>query len=318
MFSTPRISIILPVYNGADYLEACLGSLLAQTLTEFEVIVGDDGSTDGSLALLERYADRRFRIFGGEPNRGLFPNINRLLPHTRAPLVRIFCQDDLLEPTCLAEEVAFFEQHPAIGMSFCKTYRIDATGAVMGRCGLGDMPEVVPPSLSLQLFYYYGCLPGNLSTVVMRREHLERAGPFDSSMHVAADYAMWVRLCAEAPLGVIHQRLVRLRLHARQLSRWSSSGTQFVVENRAIQTWLRARLPERIRGSARRYAHMRQEVLAVHHALRCLLGGRSGELLRTSQALGWRDFLIGSFFWLATANNRLYRPRPRFAPEPGP
>jgi glycosyltransferase involved in cell wall biosynthesis len=311
---SPRVSIILPVYNGESYLNQCLNSLIAQSMTDFEVIVGDDGSRDRSPEIIANFADDRFRVLRCGSNQGLFANINRLLPHAHAPLIRFLCQDDLLEPACLSEEVTFFDQHPSISMAFSKTYHINAKGTVIGECVLGDMPDVITPELSLQLFYYFGCLPGNLSTVTVRREYLERGGLFNASLQVSADYEMWVRLCKATDMGVIHQHLVSLRIHEQQLSRGEQSGVQFISENRTIRNMILPMLPTSIRGQARRYAHLRQEVIAVHHAMRCLTRGEPANFLRSIHALGWHNFVIGGVFWLVTANNHLYMPSPRFAP----
>lgn len=227
----PDISILLPVYNGERYLAACIESVLNQTNADFELLIGDDCSTDTSRELIERFDDPRVRYFRNATNLGLFENLNSLLDEVRAPIVRFLGQDDMLEPHCLAEEIAFFEAHPEIGMSFCKAILIDEHGRETGRGELHDMPDIVQPTVALQLYYYYGCIPGNISTVCARKSIFERFGYFNALLGAPADYDMWVRICETMPLGVLHQWLIRLRVHADQLSRTSTSGMENVRAN---------------------------------------------------------------------------------------
>ena len=125
---SPKISVVLPVYNGEDYLTDCISSVLDQDQPEFELLIGDDGSTDSSRQVIQAIQDERVRTFFNSHNLGLFGNINRLLAEARAPLIHILCQDDLLEPNCLHSETRFFESHPEIGMSFVKAIIIDEEG----------------------------------------------------------------------------------------------------------------------------------------------------------------------------------------------
>jgi glycosyltransferase involved in cell wall biosynthesis len=309
---TPKVSILLPVFNGQRYLRECLESVLAQSFGDFELLVGDDGSKDGSCEILEGLGDERIRLFSRERNIGLFPNENLLLKAARAPLVRFLCQDDALEPTCLGEEVVFFKRHSEIGMTFCKTINVDEQSQLVVETAVEDMPDILTPTLSLQLFYHFGCIAGNLSTVCARKKCFEQVGPFDPSYGVSADYEMWTRICERWPLGVVHQRLVRLRVHEGQLSRACASGVECVEANRRIRNLLLPKLPGVMRAAARRYARLRFDVIDVHHALHCLRSGRSSHFLRVVRALGGSRFFVGLVTWTLTLNNHLYRPKPRF------
>ena len=126
---TPRISVILPVYNGEAWLEPCIRSVLSQTLSDFELLVGDDLSTDCSCEIIRGFnRDLRVRTFLFEQNAGLFCNLNKLLVKAQAPIVRFLCQDDILEASCLAHEVEYFESNPDVIMSVCRAHVIDNRG----------------------------------------------------------------------------------------------------------------------------------------------------------------------------------------------
>jgi glycosyltransferase involved in cell wall biosynthesis len=290
---TPKVSILLPVYNGQRYLRECLESVLSQTFGDFELLVGDDGSKDGSREILGGLSDERARLFFRERNVGLFPNENLLLQATRAPVIRFLCQDDALEPSCLAEEVAFFNRHRETGMTFCKTINVDEHGRIVEESAVKDMPDILPSALALQLFYHFGCIPGNLSTVCARKECFEQVGPFDPGYGVSADYEMWTRICERWPLGVVHQRLVRLRLHEGQLSRARASGVECVEANRRIRN-CSSRSCLAPCSRPRVDMRLRFDVMDVHHALHCLRSGRSSYFFRVLGRWAQDDSLLAS------------------------
>lgn len=311
---SPKVSVVLPVFNGAQYLDECVHSVLAQRLGDFELLIGEDCSTDTSRSIIQSFSDERILCFYRENNLGLFRNLNQLLGVVRAPLVRILCQDDVLEPDCLAEEIKFADAHPEVGMFFCKTVRIDENGKEIGKCVLGDLPDVISSLVSLQHFFYYGCIPGNLSTVCVRKESFNEIGLFDESYKVAGDYEMWTRICRRRKLGVIHQRLIRLRSHSVQLSRHSVSGVRFVEECQRIRSKLLTLLPKEIQSRARLYGVLRFSVLDVHHAMRCLWEGRFRDFLTVARTIGLLNYFpLGLLCWLFTLNNHLFRPSPKYA-----
>ena len=306
-----NVSIVLPVFNGERYLAECIRSVLGQGLEDFELLISDDGSTDQSQQIIRSFSDTRIRLFTQRRNVGLFANLNQLLRAASYPLVRILGQDDVLEAECLAHEVSFFARHPSVGMTYCKSVEIAEEGNEIASTRLGDLPAVIEPQLSLQLLYYYGCLPGNISTVCVRRECFEEVGLFDETFRAAGDHEMWVRICQQRDLGIVHRYLVRLRSHRGQLSRAPSSGMAFISEGRRIRQLLLPLLPAEIRASAKRFSMLCQNVHDTHLVVRRLLAGRFRDTADMVGVMGARDLGLGLFFWLLTMNNHLYRPRPR-------
>ena len=181
----------MPVFNGAAYLEQCIASVVAQTFGDFELLIADDGSTDASLKIIQGFSDPRIRLLSPLPRQRLFGNLNRLIRESRAPLVHIFCQDDLMEPDCIDEVLQFMSRHPSAGMMFSKSEPSTAAATFFRYATLGDLPELMPPMLTLQNLYYHGCIASNLSTVCVRRSCLGEGGLFDVSYGVSADYEMW-------------------------------------------------------------------------------------------------------------------------------
>lgn len=312
----PAVSVILPVFNGREYLKHSIASVLQQDFTDFELLVGDDHSRDDSVGILQDFSDTRIRAFQAQDNTGLFANLNGLIARARAPLIRFLCQDDSLEHACLAQEVDFFKAHPEIGMSFCKATIIDGRGRMIEKNKLGDLPDTLSPQFSMQLFFYFGCIPGNLSTVCVRKDSLLAYGTFDQSYKVSGDYELWVRICQNKALGVIQRHLVCIRNHPEQLSRARASGVSFIKENRLIRDRIAPLLPESIRAHAARYITMRQLVSDTHYCLKCLSRARFNDFFNLINIIGIPGLFTGLLFWVLTLNNHLFRPREKFFHAP--
>jgi glycosyltransferase involved in cell wall biosynthesis len=114
MTTAPMVSVGLPVYNGERYLRDALASLLRQDFQDFELIISDNASTDGTPEICRQFAnrDRRVRYFRNDANIGANPNFNRTLELARAPLFRWAAHDDLVEPTYLSSCISMLESSP--------------------------------------------------------------------------------------------------------------------------------------------------------------------------------------------------------------
>lgn len=112
--SCPRVSVLMPVYNGADFLAPAVDSVLAQTLRDFELIVVDDGSTDATPQILADFSarDARIRVLTNVQNQRLVASLNRGLEAARAPLIARMDADDIAHPERLTKQVAFLDAHP--------------------------------------------------------------------------------------------------------------------------------------------------------------------------------------------------------------
>ena len=301
----------MPVYNGETWLGPCIRSVLDQTLSDFELLLRDDCSTDCSRDIVAGFqSDPRLRFFQSDQNVGLFGNLNQLLAKAQAPIVRFLCQDDLLERNCLAEEVEYFLNHPDVVMSISSVHLVDGQNRVIGEWGAG--PSIFTPKICLQLLLYHGCIAGNLSTVSARRSAIEQVKGFDETFRMAGDHEMWVRLCQLGNVADRYERLVRIREHPGRFSHVAGGGVQFIIEGRRIRVQIFNLLPEHIRRRALRYVYLRNNVLEAHHFIRRLMAGSFDECATLIRIMGLRDFAAGLIMWLLTLNNHLYRPRPIF------
>ena len=210
------ISVVIPVYNGANYLRQAVDSVLSQTYPDVEIIAIDDGSTDGSSSLLDEY-EERVRVLS-QPNCGnvgLVRNIG--IEHATGEFVAFLDQDDWWEPTKLAEQVGVFHSDAKIGLVHTAVRYFDESLA----------REVGPqdPSARPQDFVgscFEALLKGNAicnSSVMLRRTVLDQAGGGCSLLvlgNTVQDYDLWLRVALVSEFGFLAKELTHFRLHNAQ------------------------------------------------------------------------------------------------------
>jgi glycosyltransferase involved in cell wall biosynthesis len=185
---------------------------------DFEFLILDDCSTDGSWEWLQLVKDERVRLYRNEQNRGLFYNLNFLIKKTNSPLIKLWSQDDVLYPQCLEQVVAFHKSHPEIGFSYTGRDYIDAAGNDLHIHQPDDTPEIVSPVLHARIAFFTGSIAGNIANTTLSKTVLDQVGLFNEKMKISGDFDLWVRLARDHPVGFIRQPLVQLRNHREQLS----------------------------------------------------------------------------------------------------
>jgi glycosyltransferase involved in cell wall biosynthesis len=213
------IVVILPVYNGGQYLKLSVESVLNQTFRDFAFYILDDCSTDESWAYLNSLQDTRVKLFRNEKNRGLFYNLNFLIKNSTSSLIKLWSQDDIMYPGCLARTVSFHQQYPQIGFSYSGRHYIDGDGAFMNQEVVDRTPEIVSTTLHSRIAFYTGSIAGNIANVTLSRAAVDKVGLFNEGMKISGDFDMWVRLARDHETGFINEPLIQLRDHKNQLSR---------------------------------------------------------------------------------------------------
>jgi len=202
--TTPVVSVIMAVFDGAPWVGGAIESLLAQTLADLEVIVIDDGSTDATAEVLAAFVDPRLRV-ERRARAGLTHSLNRALEISRAPLVARLDADDVALPERLARQCAFLDAHRDVGLVGTWAREVDVTGREMAAiCPPEDDASIRRALIRRNPFVH--------SSVMMRRSALDRAGRYDPSLPVAQDYDLWVRLARVTRLANLPELLVVRRL----------------------------------------------------------------------------------------------------------
>ncbi len=304
-----RISIVLPTYNGARFLREALDSIAAQSVFDWELILGDDGSSDETVAVAESWArsDPRVRLIRHPRRLGIFGNLNALFAEARAPLVKIYCQDDVMQPTCLERQAAFMERRPGIGFSRVLQTKGETASFAEQDAGLLGLPEVIPPEAAALVFFLHGNVPGNLSNVMVRRAAWAEAGGFREDLPYAGDMEFWFRLGRTAPFGIVPERLNYVRSHDGQASVHLNLKNELVREGDVVLSAIYQALPAhtRARAATRLWGSANFLVQALHRGVRLLLVGRDPGLRwlwrRRDYAFGLGPTLL---LYVCTGNRR--------------
>lgn len=212
---TPRVTVGMPVYNGEEYLERALDSLLAQEFEDFELIISDNASTDGTEAIARRYAERdsRIRYHRAEVNQGAAWNFSHLVDMARGEYFRWACHDDMLEPSHLSRCVAALDAAPpSVVLAYTRSVLIDEHD--VGQWTQEDNMDTrgMPPHARLrqlaQNLRYSNILYGLIRTEAMRQTR--RIEPYESS-----DYVLLAELALLGEFVEVPAYLFRRRIHAR-------------------------------------------------------------------------------------------------------
>ena len=295
----PLVTVLMPVYNAAAFLQEALDSISAQSLDDFELIVVDDGSTDDSPAILAAHAAREPRlVVVRQPNAGISAALNTGLARARGEFVARMDADDLMHPQRLARQVAFLRAHPALGFCASALELIDTHGRVFEHHHPGPRSEA-----ELQaMLERRAPLTFTHPSVMLRAAALHGLDGYRPEFEPCEDMELFGRLILVGRPGlVMDEPLLRYRVHTASIS-----GSR-IARQRREQEFVRARFyaarggdeltrarhaidlaarrwPERLAAHAR----LRHDV-ALKTALFHRAGGRPlRALLSTGLAAAWR------------------------------
>ena len=204
----PKVSIVTPSFNQAPFLEQTLRSVLGQDYPNLEYIVIDGGSTDGSLEIIQRYADR-LAYWQSQPDQGQTDAINQGFAHATGEILAWLNSDDLLLPGAVSAAVKALQEHPEAAMVYGDALLINAQGKTIGK-----FPAAQTDYRKLRRGYVH--IPQQAS--FFRADLWRQVGPLDVSFYFAMDYDLWVRLAALAPLVYVPQLWAAFRLHGEAKS----------------------------------------------------------------------------------------------------
>jgi glycosyltransferase involved in cell wall biosynthesis len=213
--SEPRVSIVTPVYNEAGYLAECIESVLAQTYQNWDYIIVDNCSTDGTLEVALRYAerDRRIRIHRNGQFLGVIPNHNAALRQISA--ASKYCKfvfgDDWLFPCCLEQMVAVAEAHPSVGVVGAyalEAQRVAWTGLDYPSSVVNG-PEICRRHLLDGLHVF-----GSANAVLYRADLVRARDPFYNEANIHADTEICFELLKTCDFGFVHQVLTYTRVRS--------------------------------------------------------------------------------------------------------
>lgn len=202
----PAISIVMPCHNAAAYLPASVGSVLAQTFADWELLAVDDGSSDGTRAWLAAQTDPRVRMLA-QPNQGVSAARNAGLAAAQGRYVAFLDADDTWDAAFLEKLLAALEARPDAVLAYCGWQNLGLAG------GRGE--PFVPPdyeNAAKAETLFAGCR-WPIHAALVRREVVLAAGGFDRTLKNAEDYALWLRVAIPAPIVRVPEVLAYYHFH---------------------------------------------------------------------------------------------------------
>ncbi|HJQ36411.1 MAG TPA: glycosyltransferase [Thermoanaerobaculia bacterium] len=226
---TPTVSVVMPVYNEAAFVEAAVHSVLRQTLADLELVIVDNGSTDASPEILRRIRDPRVRLFRNARNLGSAAAGNRAVRESKAALIARMDADDIALPHRLETQVAAFASRPKLALLGGQARHVDARGRPLLRT---FAPRAVTRmGIAWQSLF---SSPFIHSTVMFTRGSFEAAGGYDERMPRSSDFALFSRIQTSDAVANLPDVLVRFRHLQRPLlqdSAYNSSIREIIERN---------------------------------------------------------------------------------------
>jgi glycosyltransferase involved in cell wall biosynthesis len=208
--SNPKVSILIPTYNYAHYLDETIQSALNQTYTDFELLIVDNHSTDNTEQLVEKYlGDPRVSYHKNSKNLGVVGNFNRCLELANGEYIKLLCADDKFHPQLLEKYVPVMEQYPNVSLVTCDKQAF-GTKTHQTITPLTHLQDGRTANLHMLIGNY--CWIGEPTSVMFRKRDL-KVGNFSSEYIQYTDWEMWLRLLTVGDCYIVPEVLVYVRFH---------------------------------------------------------------------------------------------------------
>lgn len=225
----PKVSVIMPVYNGDKYLREAVDSILSQTFTDFEFIIINDGSTDRTREILESYYDQRIRLVH-QKNIGISASLNKGINLARGEYIARMDADDISLPDRFLKQVSFLDLNPDITvcgtwLSFFNTSKTFQTWKTSTNYN------------EVKCNLLFGCDVAHPSVFIRKADIIKNKLFYKENFVCAQDYELWVRISAKLKITNIGEVLLKYRIHNNQIG-YTSNSMQETVTNNIIRIQL--------------------------------------------------------------------------------
>lgn len=210
----PEVSVIMAVYNGAPYLRQAMESILNQTFSNFEFIIVDDGSTDGTWDILTEYVnrDQRIVLVPNKENTGLTKSLNKGLELAKGEYVARQDADDVSLPERFEKQVALLDKHPEVVLVSCDIEVINSEG-----CPVKKHQRACDSDLVAWYLLFYNYVAGH-SQVMFSQKSAMNLGGYSENYYCCQDYELWCRLIKVGKVVILPEVLLQQRIHTKSIS----------------------------------------------------------------------------------------------------
>lgn len=221
---TPKVTIVLPTYNGQKFIRESIESVLAQSMEDFELIIVDDCSNDDTNAIAAEYAQRdgRVRVIRNEINRKLPASLNRGFEEAKGEYLTWTSDDNLYEKNALEEMCRVLNAEPEVGLVYCDYNEIDENGQIICEIRTSDVNKLC----------YVNCVG---ACFMYRSSVAAQIGKYDENMFLSEDYDYWIRIYKASNIKHLPMLLYRYRVHGKSLT----ATRQELIHNQTAKLWMK-------------------------------------------------------------------------------
>jgi len=219
------VTVIIPTYNRAHFINEALNSVFAQIYRNFEIIVVDDGSTDETSSILNSLRERGLIRYIFQEHQGVSAARNRGIAESKGKYIAFLDSDDLFEPEKLEIQVEYMLNHPEVGLVHSGYTKFDNEGNNLGYRDTSWFSNRIYP----QILLYWTTLIA-INTVLVPKKVFDSVGRFDESLHIGEDLNMWRCIARKYPFGFINKSLARVRFHQGNTSGDKLSATTWFIK----------------------------------------------------------------------------------------
>lgn len=208
----PKVSIIIPTKNRADYVSSAIKSVLDQTFGDFEIIVVDGASINNTQEVITKFDDERIRYIREKKDRGVSASRNTGIRFSRGKFIAFLDDDDLWMPRKLEKQLKLVDENPNIGVVYTGAWRINKSGKKIDFRIPFLRGQIFPKILEKNYV-------GSCSLVLVRKECFEKIGLFDENFPAGEDFDLWIRLAKYYQFEYVREPLVLYRIHEKGISK---------------------------------------------------------------------------------------------------
>ena len=213
----PRISVIIPSYNHEKYVAEAIRSVLDQTFDDFEIVITDDGSTDGTVEEIKKFKDPRIRLFTFKENRGACAAARKCLDEAKGEFIAVLSSDDAFLPDKLEKQVRFLDERPDLRAVFGFARIVDEEGVEFTDekhfyFNIFRQENRTRHQWLRHFFFKGNCLCH--PSALIRRKLYDEIGYYDERFAQLPDFDFWIRTCLRHEIFVIPEELIRFRVRA--------------------------------------------------------------------------------------------------------
>jgi glycosyltransferase involved in cell wall biosynthesis len=217
-----NVSVIIPTFNRAKYIQDAIQSVLNQTYPNYEILVVDDGSTDDTRQIVAAIESEKIRYYY-KCHQGIALSLNYGINHSRGHFIARLDSDDIFLPEKLGRQVQLLEENPDVDLVYTQVYKMTEDGKILSRYPEGHRlpPE---PLRALRNFLF-----APSQSLMFRRECIEQAGVFDENFVIASDWDFFIRLAMVSKLAYINEPLVKTRTHSGMITRDGIQKMTYII-----------------------------------------------------------------------------------------